>query len=103
MFQLIQQDTTFENRKQKWKEEVSYSAGLRGQFGDEKAMYEADIPTDTDKLGPDQYDSEDSPDGIYWPSQRGKFGYFTKRLLSRYGEYKELLQCAQEAMHANSH
>ena len=58
MFQLIQQDNMFESREQNLKEEVSYYAGLPGQFEDEEVMYEVDIPIDCKELGSDQYESE---------------------------------------------
>ena len=49
MFQLIQQDSVFENRQQKLKEESSYYAELPGHFGDEEAMCEEDIPTEVEE------------------------------------------------------
>ena len=45
----IQQDNMFESREQKPKE-VTYSVRLPGQFEDEEAMYEVNIPTDTEEL-----------------------------------------------------
>ena len=53
MFQVIQQDKSFENRDQKLKEEFAYYAGLPGHF-----MYEVTVPIHTEILGTDQYDSE---------------------------------------------
>ena len=46
MYQLIQQDSVFESRQQKLKEEVTYYTWLPRQFMDEEAVYEVDIPTD---------------------------------------------------------
>ena len=59
MFQLIQQDNVFERRKQKLMEEVTYYPGPPGQFKNEEAMYEEDIPKDTEEQGTDHFDSED--------------------------------------------
>ena len=60
MFQLRQQDYGFESREQRLKEEMVYYAGLPAQFKGEDTMYDINIPTDTEELGTDQYDSEDS-------------------------------------------
>ena len=50
----------FERREQREeKKEVTYYAGLPGQFKDEEAIYEENIPTDSEG-GTDQYDREDS-------------------------------------------
>ena len=46
-------------QRTKLQEEVPYKTGLLVQFEDEKAMYEVDIPTDTEEPVTDQYDSED--------------------------------------------
>ena len=50
----------FENGEQKLEEGVIYYATLPGQFKDEEAMYEVDIPTDLKEQRTDQYDSKES-------------------------------------------
>ena len=58
MFQLIHQDSVFESREQKLEKEIIYYARLPGQFKNEEAIYEEDIPMDTVELGTGQYDSD---------------------------------------------
>ena len=45
----------FESRQQRLKEKDIYYTGLPGQFEDGEAMYEVDIPTNTEEQGTDQY------------------------------------------------
>ena len=52
-------------------EEVICYVGLPGQLEDEEAMYEVDTPIDTEELGTDQYDSEDSSDVFISPAAEG--------------------------------
>ena len=42
--------------------------GFHGQFEDEEALYEKDISMETEGLGTDQYDSEDSLDVFIDPA-----------------------------------
>ena len=91
MFQLIQQDNVFERREPKVKEEVSYYAGLPGQFKDEKAMYEVDIPTDTEEQGTDQCDSKDLLD-VFAGLAAGDFARSHRNFYQKYGQHKELSQ-----------
>ena len=61
----------FESREQKWKEEVTYFTGLPGEFEDEEAIYEEDIPTVTGEQGTGHYDDEDSSDVFIGPIAGG--------------------------------
>ena len=67
MFQLIHQDNGFERREQKLREGVTYYAGLPGEFNDEEAMYEVDIPPHVEEQRTDKYDIEDSSDVFIGP------------------------------------
>ena len=73
LFQLIQQNNVFEDREQRLRREVVYYAGLPGQFEDEEAMYEKDVPTDMEGPGNDQYRSKDSSDMFIGPAAEGDF------------------------------
>ena len=73
MFQLIQQGNVCQKRDQNLREEVTYSDGFPGQFKDDEAMYKLVIPTNTEELETDQYDSKDQSDMFYWPSHRRRF------------------------------
>ena len=52
-FPIITARQHVSKQRPKLKEEATYYAGLPGQLDDEEAMYEKDIPTDTEELGND--------------------------------------------------
>ena len=58
---------------QKMMEKVTFYAWLLGQFKEEEAMYEVDIPTDPQELGTEQYDSKDSLGMLIAPSVERDF------------------------------
>ena len=74
------------------KEEVTYYAGLPGQLEDEEAIYEEDIPTDTEELGTYQYDSEEPSDVLVGPAAEGDFVRLQRYFYQKYEEHKELSQ-----------
>ena len=58
-----------------------------------------DIPTDTDELGPYQYDSEDSSDVFTGPPAEGYFVTLQRDFFQKYGDHKEFPQYVLEAIH----
>ena len=59
---------------------------------------EEDVPTGTDWLGTDQYDSENSSDVFIGPA-KGDFVRLQRDFYQCYGEHKELGQYIWETMH----
>ena len=99
MFQLIKKDNVFERKDEELKDEVTYYAGLPGQFKNEEATYEEAIPTDLEGQETDQNSSKESSDAFIGPAAAGDFVRLQRDFYEKYGEYKALSQHAWEAMH----
>ena len=81
------------------RKKLLFYAGLPGQVEDEEAMYEVDIPTDTEELGTDQYYSEDSLNIFIGLAIEGDLVRLQRDFYQNYREHKELSQFVWEAMH----
>ena len=89
----------FEGKDQELKDEVTYFVILPGQFRDEKAIYEEDIPKDSGEWEPDQYYSKDSSDVFVGPTAEGDFVRLQRNFCQKYGKHNEHSQYILEAMH----
>ena len=88
-----------ERREQKLREEVTFYDGHPRQFKDEEAMYEVDIPTDTEELGTGQYDTEGLSDMFIGPVSQEDFVRLQRNFYQKCCEHKEFSQHVWKVMH----